>query len=138
MDYEKRPAVPDEERAQEFVYRQGDAVHVVRNSELPCANCRFAMPAAGACQKFERKPADILVRHAPCPEYVPVEGQEPVTISPSEEAVPVVTHTPQCVDCVHNLGLMDCAMFVRKPEEMLMNQRVCPAHQPEAQALFEP
>ncbi len=131
MDHEKRPAVPDEERVQEFVYRREDRVHVVHNSELQCANCRYTLPSTGICQKYQLKPREVLLRQAPCPEYVPVEGQEPVTISPPEETVPVVTHTPQCVDCVHNLGRMDCAMFVRKPEEMLMNQRICPAHQPE-------
>ena len=39
----------------------------------------------------------------------------------------VVLHTPQCVECTNNQGGLYCSVFVRKPEELLMNLRECPA-----------
>jgi hypothetical protein len=33
---------------------------------------------------------------------------------------------PQCVDCVHNLGLMKCAMLKEKPIKYLSNEKDCP------------
>ncbi len=34
--------------------------------------------------------------------------------------------TPQCVDCIHNGGIYDCAVLGEKPEEYIMNQTACP------------
>ncbi len=36
-----------------------------------------------------------------------------------------VLSIPQCVDCVHNLGL-ECAVYGEKKEEYLHNEKKCP------------
>ena len=36
-----------------------------------------------------------------------------------------VLSVPQCVDCVHNLGL-ECAAYGKKKEEYLHNEKKCP------------
>ncbi len=33
---------------------------------------------------------------------------------------------PQCVECVHNGGLYECAVLGEKPQEYITNQTACP------------
>ncbi|MCL2633371.1 MAG: hypothetical protein FWD34_02530 [Oscillospiraceae bacterium] len=42
-----------------------------------------------------------------------------------------VIHSPQCVDCVFNMGLLDCAMLGEKPEKYLSNEEKCPEFEAE-------
>lgn len=37
-----------------------------------------------------------------------------------------VVLTPQCVSCVHNQGLFQCDVFVKKPEQYMSNLKDCP------------
>lgn len=56
------------------------------------------------------------------------EGTEPVSPACGDDGrSSVVLHTPQCVGCANNQGGFRCSVFVRKPEELLMNQADCPA-----------
>lgn len=114
-------------RADEFVYRGGDTVTFLQNSDLQCADCRYAGQHAGICGKFAPKPAAILLRRAVCPEFDPKTVGAAAAVPPPSEEDPVQVHTPQCVDCIRNQGGMNCAMFILKPEELLMNRRPCPA-----------
>ena len=43
----------------------------------------------------------------------------------------VVIHTPQCVDCRYNQGLMNCEALVVKPTQYMMNQETCPMYEKE-------
>jgi len=42
-----------------------------------------------------------------------------------------VVLSPQCVDCVYNLGLLDCAKFEEKPHEYISNAEKCPEREAE-------
>ena len=131
MKNNKNPETLHEHRESEFVYGIKDSVRVLSNSELECANCIYALPHAGICRKYRPKPADVLCRRAPCPSFASEEIQTTDLISENDGHSAVVTHTPQCVGCTYNQGGFHCAMFVRKPEELLMNERSCPARKPE-------
>lgn len=39
-----------------------------------------------------------------------------------------VIHSPQCVNCKHNLGGMKCDALATKPVEYMMNQEDCPMY----------
>lgn len=127
MDQTKYPLPPEEPRAREFVYTEHDPVRVIGNDRLQCAGCIHALSQTGVCKKYRPKPDYVLLNRGPCPGFEAAQPEPPS--APSEERC-TVTHTPQCVGCVHNLGGFDCAMFVRKPEELLMNQKDCPARRP--------
>ncbi len=43
----------------------------------------------------------------------------------SEETVEVI-HRPQCVNCIHNGGFLNCAIFGEKPDEYISNLEECP------------
>ena len=131
MDHEKERDYPGKEREREFVYQREDTVQPVQNSDLVCATCRYALPRAGICQKFRPKPDYVLLKKLPCPAYESgaPQGSAPAPLEGDDGSSARVVHTPQCVGCAHNQGGLHCAMFVRKPEEMLLNRRPCPGFQ---------
>lgn len=111
-------------REEELTCHAGGGIIFLHNEDLLCGACRYAHRNPGGCERFPGKPADILLGRAICPVFSPKEG---VQLPEIEESHPEVVHTPQCVGCTRNLGGMNCEMFVRKPEELLMNRRPCPA-----------
>lgn len=44
----------------------------------------------------------------------------------------VIIHSPQCVDCRYNQGLMNCEALVVKLEKYVMNQEICPMYEKES------
>ncbi|MCR5451129.1 MAG: hypothetical protein K6F00_00710 [Lachnospiraceae bacterium] len=38
---------------------------------------------------------------------------------------------PQCVDCVHNKGMLECAALASKPMQYVMNTEECPMYEKE-------
>lgn len=133
MEKRQVPGSDGENREEEFVYIGQDTVHVVSNEQLECAGCIHALPQTGFCKKYRPKPGYVLLNKGPCPSFE-AAGSDPALSDPDGHSS-IVTHTPQCVGCVHNLGGFDCTVFVKKPEELLMNERVCPARQPQEDRL---
>ncbi len=61
-------------------------------------------------------------------------SQEDIEAKKRFDTTPETTEvflTPQCVGCVHNGGLYNCAVLDEKPEEYITNQTACPKREDE-------
>ena len=40
-----------------------------------------------------------------------------------------VISTPQCIDCKHNMGMLECAALASKPMQYVTNVESCPMYE---------
>lgn len=38
----------------------------------------------------------------------------------------IIELEPQCINCVNNLGLLNCKVYKKKPYEFISNETICP------------